>query len=513
MVEEILHHMGRGVLVEPSIAAVCARMQLGGGAAILAEETLTPEATKCLTDAIRQQPSWSDFPLVLLTTSLAFDRPVNWAIASLCSQANVTMLERPVHPVTLVTAVDSAIRARRRQYQVRDYLIEREKGEERVRQSQKMDAVGQLAGGVAHEVNNMMTAVIGFGELVMGRLPPGDPVRADVAEMVKAGERAARITQQLLAFSRKQIRQPKVLDFGRLIRDLSTLLRRLLGADLELRLDLPEGPSSVKADRNQIEQMLVNLTVNARDAMDPGGVFTLNVSHEFLDVAFGREHGLTTFRPGPFLLLRASDNGHGMEDAVRERAFDPFFTTKPVGKGTGLGLSTVYGIVKQSDGFIWLLSEAGHGTTVMVYLPVVQQLRVSEVAEVAPVRHGNEALLVVEDEEVVRRLVKVVLEEHGYTVLEATNGAEALQLLTSGNAQVDALITDTVMPQMNGRELARNVRLRFPDLPVLFMSGYGGDDITDRGLLEPGVPFVQKPFSPDVLAERVRALLDGVYSS
>jgi signal transduction histidine kinase len=508
LIGTILGREGHQIQISSSIEETCEQLRGIAGVSVIAEEALPPYACQCLIDALGEQPSWSDFPIILLTSALGINRAMPTPVVSLGTKANVTLLERPVHPVTLITAVDSALRARRRQYQVRDYLNERERAEERVRQAQKMEAVGQLAGGVAHEVNNMMTAVIGFGELVLRRLRDQDNVRSDIEEMVKAGNRAAIITQQLLAFTRQQLRQPKVLQMEQVICDLSKLLRRLLGADLELHLRLPPGLGSVRADRNQMEQVLINLTLNARDAMLPGGKLTISGVMTDLDESFSRHHGLETFRPGPYLLLEVADTGSGMDHATRERAFDPFFTTKPVGKGTGLGLSTVYGIVKQSDGYVWLYSEPGLGTTFKLYLPIVHASASPE-ASLPPVRHGSETVLVAEDEELVRKMVRSVLEDHGYTVIEAVNGEDALQLLSQHRGPVDALLTDTVMPRMGGLELARRVRKSFPRLPVLFMSGYAGEDVQERGLLEPGVPFVQKPFSPTVLAERVRALLDS----
>ncbi|MEO8201729.1 MAG: response regulator [Gemmatimonadota bacterium] len=511
LTSQILSH-GRRVEVESSLEQLCDALSSGAGAVIVAEEALLPLTEHCLLDAMSGQPSWSDLPVIILTSALSVSRPMNDAVVALCAGANVILMERPLHPVTLVAAVESALRARRRQYQVRDYLNDRERAEERVRQAQKMEAVGQLAGGVAHEVNNMMTAVIGFGELALRRLGDQEGVRSDVEEMVKAGYRAAAITQQLLAFSRQQVRQPKVLQVEQVVCDLSKLLRRLLGADLELELRLPAGLGAIRADRNQLEQVLINLTMNARDAMRPGGKLGISGEMIQLDESFRRHHGLEIFRPGPYLLLAVSDTGSGMDTAVQERAFDPFFTTKPVGKGTGLGLSSVYGIVKQSDGYIWLYSEPEIGTTFKIYLPIVQVAAASE-APVPPARNGHETILVAEDEDLVRRLIRSVLEERGYRVLEAMNGVDALRVLAAHSDPIDALLTDTVMPRMGGLELARRARAQFPRLPVLFMSGYAGDDIRDRGLLEPGVPFVQKPFSPNVLAERVRWLLDGTPAS
>jgi signal transduction histidine kinase len=492
----------------PSITELCAEIGSGPGMVIVAEEALTPESVQRLLETIEGQPSWSDIPVLLLTTAAAIARTSQPVLEALRQRANVTLLERPVHPLTLISAVQSALRARRRQYDVRDYLADRQRSEERVRQAQKMDAVGKLAGGVAHEVNNMMTAVIGFAEYALQQLAADHPVRPDIEEVIKAGTRAAAVTQQLLAFSRRQPHQPSLLKLQEVIPELGKLLERLLGAEHELRLEVATDLPPVLADRNQLEQVLVNLALNARDAMEPGGRLVIAATVVDIDDRTAPSPAVE-IRTGRYVRIRVTDTGHGMSPDASEHAFEPFYTTKPLGQGTGLGLSTVYGIIKQSKGYVWIDSRLGQGTTITVDLPAVSEpVPVRAERTPGPAR-GRETVLVVEDEPLVRRLARRALEEHGYTVLEAPDGREAMAELASGEHPIGLVLSDLVMPRMSGRELGQEIARRFPGLPVLFMSGYTGEDVRSRGLLEGTAPFVQKPFTPEGLARRVRTLLDG----
>jgi signal transduction histidine kinase/ActR/RegA family two-component response regulator len=518
LIAGMLEAAGHAVVVADSVERLCAEMGEGGGVALLAEEALTPHATRHLLDALAAQPSWSDFPLVVLTTVLAMQYPSQPSLTTLRAHGNVTLIERPVHPVTVLSAVQAGLRARHRQYQVRDYLLERDRTEDRVREAQKMEAVGQLAGGVAHEVNNMMTVVLGFGEFALTRLRRAarlgtpvevDAVHSDVEEMVNAGRRAATITQQLLAFSRRQPRAPVLLRVQDVLPELGKLLRRLTGAGIELSIKLPDDLPPIRVDRTQFEQIIVNLVINARDAIAGTGRIDIIGECVRLDRAFADRHGIAPPAPGRWVQLSVLDTGRGMDGPTRARAFDPFFTTKPVGEGTGLGLSTVYGIVKQSGGYVWLDSTPGVGTTATIQLPEADGAPEERPPRAAAVRGGGETVLVVEDEPVVRRLARDTLADAGYLVLEANDGHEALELLARNTTPVDLVLSDVVMPRMGGREFSRALRGQGTDIPLLFMSGYPGQDVTDRGLLEPGAPFIQKPFSPDELAGHVRAILDA----
>jgi two-component system, cell cycle sensor histidine kinase and response regulator CckA len=387
-------------------------------------------------------------------------------------------------------------------------VTERRALEEQLRQSQKMEAVGRLAGGIAHDFNNLLTVIKGYSDLLLEEFKPADPLRNEVDEIRKAADRAASLTRQLLAFSRQQVLAPKVLDLNSVVGNMDRLLRRLLGADIDLQTSLANALGRVKADPGQIEQVIMNLAVNARDAMPKGGKLTVETANVMLDDHYALEH--IGAQAGNYVMLSVTDNGLGMSESVRQRIFEPFFTTKEVGKGTGLGLSTVYGIVKQSGGYIWVYSEIGVGSTFKVYLP-----RVDAPADVATQKlssytthAGTETVLLVEDEDGVRALVRQVLSKHGYTVLEARHGGEALLHCERFKEKIHLLITDVVLEQMSGPELAqRLVQLR-TDLKVLYVSGYTDDAIIHQGVLKHGTAFLQKPFTTDALARKIREILD-----
>ncbi|HWA56896.1 MAG TPA: ATP-binding protein [Gemmatimonadales bacterium] len=385
-------------------------------------------------------------------------------------------------------------------------ITDRKLLEEQLRQAQKMEAVGKLAGGVAHDFNNLLTAIAGYADALLATLPEGDVARQDAVEITRAAERAASLTRQLLAFSRLQILSPRVLELGQVVEQLSGMLRRLIGEDIRL-ITRHIGPAAhVRVDRGQIEQVLLNLVLNARDAMPQGGTLTITTGAQPLDDATARSHGLSA---GPHVCLQVQDTGTGMDEPTRLRAFDPFFTTKEPGKGTGLGLATVYGIVRQSGGSVQLESSPGAGTLVRVYLPMVEEAPEAEAPAVAGPGPSVQGVttLVVEDEQLVRDLVCRTLRRAGYTVLVASNGEEALALSRATPDPIDLVVTDVVMPRMNGSELAQRLAAERPGIRVLFVSGYANEVLDVRGGLEPGTEYLQKPFVPSVLLDRVRELL------
>ena len=390
---------------------------------------------------------------------------------------------------------------------VRD-VTEQRQLEGQLRQAQKMEAVGRLAGGLAHDFNNLLTAITGYGDLVLGTLPADDARRADVEEIRIAADRAAALTQQLLAFSRKQVLQPRVLNLNVVVLNAEKLLRRLIGEHIVLEAVLDPALGSVKADPTQLEQVIVNLAVNARDAMPQGGRLLLQTRNAQLDTGYTSEHSMV--QPGDYVQLAVSDTGLGMDEQTKTRLFEPFFTTKELGKGTGLGLSTVYGIVKQSGGYIWVYSELGCGTTFKVYLPLVEAAATVDVPAPAPeaAPRGSETVLLVEDEPALRAVARRVLQRQGYTVLEAADGDAALALVATHQGPLDLLVTDVVMPGLSGRDLADRLTAARPDLRVLFVSGYSGEALAHHGILDPDLAYLEKPFNPDALAIKVREVLD-----
>jgi two-component system cell cycle sensor histidine kinase/response regulator CckA len=373
-----------------------------------------------------------------------------------------------------------------------------------------MQAAGKLAGGVAHEVNNMMTGVIGFSEFVLRSFDENDPRRADVEEVIRAGTRAADVTRQLLAFTRQQFLRPQTVHINTVVSEIEKMLRHSLGEDKQLELRLGNGAGQIRADRGQLEQVLINLVLNARDAIDGHGRVTIETGTVEWDSSYADRHEGVEIPLGRYVLLAVSDTGCGMDADVQARIFEPFYTTKPIGQGTGLGLSTVYGIVKQSGGFVWVYSEVDQGSVFKVYLPEANPAAVSELVpdSAAGPRRGSETILIIEDEDVVRNLAARGLNDHGYAVVQAKNGAEALRYVQQHPGKIDLVISDVVMPEMGGKELGQHLALFEPELLVLYMSGYTGEDVVQRGLLDPGAPFQQKPFTPATLASKVRVMLD-----
>jgi two-component system cell cycle sensor histidine kinase/response regulator CckA len=380
--------------------------------------------------------------------------------------------------------------------------------EDQFRQAQRLEAVGRLAGGVAHDFNNILTAITGYTDLLLDDFRPNDPRRADLEEIRAAAQRAAALTRQLLAFSRKQMLQPRVLDLNEAVQALEKMLRRLIGEDVELVFTPQAGLGAVRADPGQIEQVLLNLAVNARDAMPDGGQLTIETANVELDETYAREHAGVV--PGPYVLVAVSDNGHGMDEETRSHIFEPFFTTKEQGKGTGLGLATVHGIVAQSGGHVGVYSTPGRGTTFKIYLPRVAEAveGPGEASEKRPVAGGRETVLIAEDEPAVREVVAATLQQKGYEVLRAPDGQTALELARSHDGTIHLLLTDVVMPGMTGRALAQALTAERPDVRVLYVSGYTDDAVVRHGILELGVPYLQKPFTPDALALKVREVLD-----
>jgi two-component system cell cycle sensor histidine kinase/response regulator CckA len=389
-------------------------------------------------------------------------------------------------------------------------VTERKQLEDQLRQSQKMESIGTLAGGIAHDFNNLLTAITGYSELALNSLGSNDALRPKIEEIRKAGQRAAGLTRQLLAFSRKQILQPKVLDLNTVIIGISKMLARVIGEDIELRMEVAGTLDQIKADPGQMEQILINLAVNARDAMPNGGLLTIVTSNVHMGGKYVSQH--VGSKAGHYVMLSVSDNGCGMDTETQARIFEPFYTTKEVGQGTGLGLSMVFGIVKQSGGTIWVYSEKGKGTNFKIYLPrvddVVDAVDAGEFRILAA--RGHETILLVEDEDMVRGLSKEVLENYGYEVIVAPNGQEGLRICEEFDRRIDLVITDVVMPKMSGRELAERISALRPDTRVLYMSGFTDDTIVRNGVLVDNICFIQKPFSPDDLALKVREVLDRI---
>jgi len=390
---------------------------------------------------------------------------------------------------------------------VRDVTDQR-RLQQQVLQSQKLEAVGRLAGGIAHDFNNLLTVITSYSDLLLEDLAPGDAKRDDLEQVRKAADGAAALTRQLLAFSRQQVVEPRVVSLNTVVEGLHKILRRVIGEDVELTTTLAPDLGAVRADVGQLEQVLMNLAVNARDAMPTGGRLTIETANVEHDPDYARDQDAAAVRR--FAMLAVSDTGCGMDEATKAKIFEPFFTTKEPGKGTGLGLATVYGIVQQAGGFIWVYSEPGHGTSFKIYLPQVDATaEVAAAATGARAPRGTETVLLVEDAAAVRAVTKQVLERQGYTVVEAPDGEAAVRLAQRHRGPIHLLLTDVVMPRVSGRELAEQLARVRPDTRVLYASGYTDDSVVRHGILESGTAYLQKPFSPESLARKVREVLDG----
>ena len=398
---------------------------------------------------------------------------------------------------------------------VREELAEREraeaalrKSEEQLRQAQKMEAIGRLSGSVAHDFNNLLSVILSYSDLLLSDLKPIDPLRGDIESIRKAGEKAADLTKQLLAFSRQQVLAPRVVDLNSVLVDLEKMLRRLVGEDVEIVTHYARTLSRVKVDPSQIDQVLLNLVINARDAMPSGGKLTIETKDVELDDSYTSEHfGVAR---GPHVMLAVSDTGVGMDPQTQARIFEPFFTTKELGKGTGLGLSTVFGIVKQSGGHIWVYSEPGGGSTFKIYFPATDAEHTALPLPIEAISlEGTESILLVEDQDEVRRVAQTILRRYGYHVIEARNAGEALLICERHPRNIHLLVTDVVMPQLSGRELAERLSVMRPTMKVLYMSGYTENVIVHHGILDSGIAYLQKPIVPELLARRVREVLDS----
>ncbi len=391
---------------------------------------------------------------------------------------------------------------------IKEDITERKKLEEQLRQAQKMEAVGQLAGGIAHDFNNILTAIIGYGNITIMKMPDGDPLRAYIGQMISAADRAAALTKSLLAFSRKQIINPEPVKVNVIIERVEKLLHRIIGEDIELKTDLTGKDTTVLADSGQIEQVLINLAMNARDAMPGGGNLSIETGLAEIDDRYIKSHGYGN--KGEYVLISVSDSGEGMDEKTRERIFEPFFTTKEVGKGTGLGLAIVYGSIKQHNGYINVYSEPGRGTTFSIYLPLLKAgVRSATAGKPAPPsKGGTETILLAEDDSALREMAKGVLAEYGYTVIEAIDGQDAVEKFSANKDVIQLLILDVIMPNKNGRNVFEEAKKIKPGIRALFTSGYSADIIQKKGILEAGINLIVKPHPPGELLRKVRETLD-----
>jgi signal transduction histidine kinase len=539
---DLLRNAGLTAHVAANLAGLLAGLTSGAGAAFVAEEALFNEDLTGLQDWIAQQPPWSDFPFVVLTSQLDHPRAKNWRHALADKLRNVSMLERPVQAITLTTAMQVALRARRRQYQVKalieaqeqaaerlealvaertqelekvnedlkSQMTERERVEASLRQSQKMEAVGQLTGGLAHDFNNLLTGISGSLELTRTRLSQGkaDSVDRYITTAQEAVKRAAALTHRLLAFSRRQALEPKPTNVNRLVTGMEELIRRTVGPAIHVEVVGAGGLWTTLVDPNQLENALLNLCLNARDAMPQGGRLTIETANRWLDERGARNHDIA---PGQYISLCVSDTGTGMEADVAAHAFDPFFTTKPLGQGTGLGLSMIYGFARQSGGQIRIYSEVGKGTSMCLYLPRHDDdpnfNDTANFPEASESLGDGQVVLVIDDEPSIRMLITDVLSDTGYSVLEASDGPAGLRVLQSA-ARIDLLITDVGLPGgMNGRQVADAARTLRPDLRVLFITGYAENALMGNGHLEKGMHVLAKPFEVERLAIKIRELV------
>ncbi|MBC3195755.1 ATP-binding protein [Pseudomonas poae] len=521
-------------IVAANLSALCEALEQGAGLLVIAAEALRGVDLEPLLEYLHRQPAWSDLPIVLMTHHGGTEQNGSSHLSGLLG--NVTFLERPFHPVTLISLVSAALRGRRRQYDARDRLIDLSESEQRLqstletleqqveertaqlrsneealRQSQKMEAVGQLTGGIAHDFNNMLTGIIGSLELLRRRIARGklDDLNGLIDLGVTSANRAAGLTHRLLAFSRRQSLDPKPVEINQLVNSMGELLQRSINESIALDMRLTGPLWTAEADPNQLESALLNLVLNARDAMPGGGRLTVETSNRHLDSVFTAAYG--TLQPGDYVELSVSDTGCGIPDSVIGRVFDPFFTTKPIGQGTGLGLSMIYGFARQSRGHVTIHSEVGNGTTVSLFLPrFAGEIAAPEASNptLLPYANAGETVLIVEDDPAVRVLVSAVLKELGYAFVEAVDAVTAVPIIES-EQRIDLMISDVGLPGMNGRQLAEIGRQIRPGLKVLFITGYAEHAAVRGGFLDPGMQLITKPFTFDLLTAKVREMIQA----
>ena len=528
----MLNEAGYSGIVATDLNSLCEALAQGSGLLIIAAEALRGVDLEPLLDYLHRQPAWSDLPIVLMTHHGGSEQNGSSHLSRLLG--NVTFLERPFHPVTLISLVSTALRGRRRQYEARDRLIDLSESElrlqrtletleqqveertaqlrhneEALRQSQKMEAVGQLTGGIAHDFNNMLTGIIGSLELLRRRVSRGklDDLDSLIDLGVTSANRATGLTHRLLAFSRRQSLDSKPVEINQLVVSMGELLQRSINESIKLDMRLTGELWTAEADPNQLESALLNLVINARDAMPGGGQLLVETSNRHLDNVFTAAYG--TLTPGDYVELSVSDTGCGIPENVMGRVFDPFFTTKPIGQGTGLGLSMIYGFARQSRGHVTLHSEVGKGTTVSLFLPrFIGEITANLPADptLPPFANAGETVLIVEDDPAVRVLVSAVLKELGYAFVEASDADTAVPIIES-DQRIDLMISDVGLPGMNGRQLAEIGRQIRPDLKVLFITGYAEHAAVRGGFLDPGMQLITKPFTFDLLTAKVREMI------
>nr|WP_225927079.1 response regulator [Pseudomonas sp. SWRI 103] len=528
----MLNEAGYAGVIANNLEMLCEMLAQGAGLLIIAAEALRGANLEPLLEQLHEQPAWSDLPIVLMTHHGGSEQNGSSHLSGLLG--NVTFLERPFHPVTLISLVSAALRGRRRQYEARDRLVDLSQSElrlqrtmetleqqveertaqlrsneEALRQSQKMEAVGQLTGGIAHDFNNMLTGIIGSLELLRRRVSRGklDDLDSLIDLGVTSANRAASLTHRLLAFSRRQSLDPKPVEINKLVSSMGELLKRSINESIALDMRLSEALWTAEADPNQLESALLNLVLNARDAMPGGGSLIVETTNRHLDSVFTAAYG--TLTPGDYVELSVSDTGCGIPESVIGRVFDPFFTTKPIGQGTGLGLSMIYGFTRQSNGHVTIHSVVGEGTTVSLFLPrFVGEVVAAETANPAllPYANAGETVLIVEDDPAVRILVSAVLKELGYAYVEAGDANAAMPIIES-DQRIDLMISDVGLPGMNGRQLAEIGRQIRPELKVLFITGYAEHAAVRGGFLDPGMQLITKPFTFELLTAKVREMI------